>query len=68
MPLAAHAVWQADRLALKTAWGDPDGSAELVTADGDAVVSSLAQAEALGRDTSALLCARGARVMPVAVG
>ena len=66
MPLAAHAVWQGDRLALATAWGDPEGSAELVTAQGDAVVSSVAEAEALGEQTAALLRQRGARALPAA--
>ena len=60
MPLAAHARWQSDRLRLDAAWGDPLGSPTLITAGGDAVVASLAQAEALGARVAAELRAAGA--------
>ena len=76
MPLAAHAFWQGGlgghvgqsvSLRLDAAWGDPDGSATLVTASGAAVVTTLAEAEALGAQTAAALCRAGAKVHRVVV-
>ena len=60
MPLAAHAHWQGDRLRLDAAWGDPEGKPGLITARGDAVVSSLLQADALGARAASDLRAAGA--------
>ncbi|PUE11368.1 hydroxymethylbilane synthase [Limnohabitans sp. T6-5] len=48
MPLAAHAVMLGDVLKLQAAWGEPEGSAALVTAAEDVVSNDLASAEALG--------------------
>jgi hydroxymethylbilane synthase len=61
MPLAAHAVWVGEgRLHLDAAWGDPEGSATLVTAQGDAQQPNLRQAEALGTQVAAALRVGGA--------
>ena len=75
MPLAAHAFWQgagghvgqSASLRLDAAWGDPDGSSTLVTASGTAVVTTLAEAEALGAQTASALCHAGAKVHRVDV-
>ena len=48
MPLAAHATLAGDVLSLRAAWGDPDGSTQLVNAAISGAVSSLQDAEALG--------------------
>ena len=48
MPLAAHATLAGDVLSLKAAWGDPEGSTQLVNAAISGAVSSLQDAEALG--------------------
>lgn len=48
MPLAAHATFLGDTLQLHAAWGDPEGVQSLVQVHGDAVVHTLADAEALG--------------------
>jgi hydroxymethylbilane synthase len=48
MPLAAFAVWQDAQLHLRTAFGDADGVLPLSCAQGDAVVSTAAQARQLG--------------------
>ena len=61
MPLAAHATRQGERLHLRAAWGDPEGAPVLVRAEGEAQVSTLAQAEALGERVAAGLRAGGAR-------
>ena len=53
MPLAAHATLAGGQLQLRAAWGDPEGAPRLVTAEGDADVQTLAQAEALGRQVAA---------------
>jgi len=62
MPLAAHGHWQGAALRLDAAWGDPEGSAPLVRAQGEASVATLAEAEALGESTARQLRALGARV------
>lgn len=64
VPLAAHAVWDANGqvLRLSGAWGDPEGPATLMRAQVEAAVSSLAEAEALGGAVAARLQAQGARV------
>lgn len=61
MPLAAHATLHHDVLTLRAAWGDPDGTAPLVTAAISGAVSSLADAEALGLSVVADLKRGGAR-------
>ncbi len=61
MPLAAHATQHHDVLTLRAAWGDPDGTAPLVTAAISGAVSSLADAEALGLSVVADLKRGGAR-------
>jgi hydroxymethylbilane synthase len=61
MPLAAHATLDGARLLLRAAWGDPEGDARLVTAQGQAQVSDLAQAAALGESVAAELRAGGAK-------
>jgi hydroxymethylbilane synthase len=48
MPLAAHATLAGDVLSLRAAWGDPEGSTQLVNATISGAVSSLQDAEALG--------------------
>lgn len=48
MPLAAHATLVGDVLSLRAAWGDPEGSTQLVNAAISGAVSSLQDAEALG--------------------
>jgi hydroxymethylbilane synthase len=60
MPLAAHAVFQGATLQLQAAWGDPDGAAALVRAEGAAAVTDLLQAEALGAQVALRLAASGA--------
>ena len=61
MPLAAHATLQGEQLHLRAAWGDPEGDAQLVTAQVFGVVGSLEQAEALGFEVAQALRAGGAR-------
>jgi hydroxymethylbilane synthase len=60
MPLAAHATLNGARLHLRAAWGEPEGDARLVTAQGEAEVSDQAQAAALGERVAAELRAGGA--------
>ena len=61
-PLAAHAVFEAgDALHLRAAWGDPEGHSALVRAEVRGAVTTLAQAEALGRAVVDQLRAGGAR-------
>ena len=61
MPLAAHATLEGKLLTLRAAWGDPqDGSARLVTAQGQAQAGDLAQAAALGQQVAAQLRTGGA--------
>jgi hydroxymethylbilane synthase len=66
MPLAAHAVWRGETLLIEAAWGEPEdaqgsGNApSLVRAHGSSSVTTLAQANLLGREVAQLLCQRGA--------
>lgn len=60
MPLAAHATLAGDVLSLRAAWGDPEGSAQLVTAAISGAVNSLAEAETLGNQVAADLKRGGA--------
>lgn len=60
MPLAAHAVLEGGVLSLRAAWGDPEGGATLVRANGQTRALDLASAEALGLDVARQLRAGGA--------
>ena len=60
MPLAAHATLSGPTLSLRAAWGDPEGSATLVTAQVVAQVVSLEEAESLGIQIAAELRRGGA--------
>ena len=60
MPLAAHATLSGATLSLRAAWGDPEGSSTLVTAQTVADVGSLEQAEGLGTQVAAELRRGGA--------
>jgi hydroxymethylbilane synthase len=62
MPLAAHATLDGRRLHLRAAWGEPEGEARLVRAEGvaEVEVEQLAAAEALGLRVAADLRAGGA--------
>ena len=60
MPLAAHATLQGDRLHLRGAWGDPEGAPQLVRAEAEGPVATLADAEALGQRVAEALGAGGA--------
>ncbi len=60
MPLAAHATLEGGVLRLQAAWGDPQGSATLVRAQGQVSAPDLASAERLGLDVAAQLRAGGA--------
>jgi len=55
MPLAAHATFTGESLHLHAAWGDPEGVQPLVQVEGQAVVHTLAEAEALGRQVAQAL-------------
>ena len=61
MPLAAHGTFSNDILQLDAAWGDVQAQAPLVRAAASAVVTTLAQAEALGDAIAQRLRAGGAR-------
>lgn len=61
MPLAAHARFEGARLQLSAAWGDPEGTGVLVTAQDAQPVGERAQAAALGEGVAARLKAAGAR-------
>lgn len=61
MPLAAHATLDGEQIHLRAAWGDPEGAAILVTAEGSAPISDLTAAAALGERVAAELRAGGAR-------
>ena len=68
MPLAAYAEWgDLGRLRLRAAWGDPEGHQPLVRVEGEAVVQSLAEAEALGHRVARDLRAAGAQPPPMEV-
>lgn len=55
MPLAAHATFSGDTLALHAAWGDPEGAQPLVQVSDKATVHMLEQAEALGTQVAQAL-------------
>jgi hydroxymethylbilane synthase len=61
MPLAAHATIAGGVLQLQAAWGDPEGSTNLVTAEAQVGNDGLAAAEALGLSVAQALRAGGAR-------
>ena len=64
MPLAAYAHWADEgshTLCLDAAWGDPEGRAPVVRVSEQALVETLAQAEALGQRVAQALRAGGAR-------
>ncbi len=61
MPLAAHATLAGQRLHLRGAWGDPEGAPQLVRAEAEGDVTTLADAEALGQRVAEALGAGGAR-------
>lgn len=60
MPLAAHATLEGQVLSLRAAWGDPEGSVNLVTAAKSRLVHSLTEAEAIGIEVAAELKRGGA--------
>ena len=60
MPLAAHATISGSTLQLRAAWGDPEGSATLIRAAGQATTDSRAAAEALGAQVAQELRRQGA--------
>jgi hydroxymethylbilane synthase len=60
MPLAAHATLDNGVLYLRAAWGDPEGSSTLVTAQGQEVADDLQAAEALGLSVAQALRQAGA--------
>jgi hydroxymethylbilane synthase len=55
MPLAAFATLDGNTLTIDAAWGDPDGTLELVCARASAPVPDLASAAALGTHVAANL-------------
>ncbi len=60
MPLAAFAVVQGPEIHLRAAWGDPDGGAPLVRAEGFTRTADLASAAALGDQVAGWLRDNGA--------
>jgi len=60
MPLAAHATIQEGVLKLQAAWGDPEGSTQLVTAQANETATDLQAAEALGLRVAQALRQAGA--------
>ncbi len=60
MPLAAHATIDNGVLKLRAAWGDPEGSSTLVTANGQEAADGLQAAEALGLSVAQALRQAGA--------
>ncbi|MEY4662739.1 MAG: Porphobilinogen deaminase [Pseudomonadota bacterium] len=60
MPLAAHATLDNGVLHLRAAWGDPEGSSTLVTAQGQEAADDLQAAEALGLSVAQALRQAGA--------
>lgn len=60
MPLAAHATLDNGVLHLRAAWGDPEGSSTLVTAQGQEAADDLQAAEALGLSVAHALRQAGA--------
>ena len=61
MPLAAHGTWHGDELRLQAAWGEPDGGATLVRAQGARRLSELDAASEFGQAVARELQAAGAR-------
>ena len=59
---AAHATREGDTLCIRAAWGDPEGKLPLVRAEQRAVVTTLAQADAVGLAIAQALQAAGAQV------
>ncbi len=55
MPLAAHAVFSGDVLAMRAAWGDPEGLQALVQASAQASVTDTASAVRLGESVASQL-------------
>ena len=62
VPLAAYATLEGDTLFIRAAWGDPEGQLPLVRAEQRAVVTTLAQADAVGLAIAQALQAAGAQV------
>ena len=62
VPLAAYAPLEGDTLFIRAAWGDPEGKLPLVRAEQRAVVTTLAQADAVGLAIAQALQAAGAQV------
>lgn len=60
MPLAAHATLDNGVLHLRAAWGDPEGSSTLVTAQGQEAADDLQAAETLGLSVAQALRQAGA--------
>ncbi len=60
MPLAAHATLDNGVLHLRAAWGDPEGSSSLVTAQGQEAADDMQAAEALGLSVAQALRQAGA--------
>ena len=60
MPLAAHATFEDGVLQLRAAWGDPEGSSQLVTAHAHDAATDLQAAEALGLRVAQALRQAGA--------
>ena len=60
MPLAAFAVVQGPEIHLRASWGDPDGGAPLVRAEGFTRTADLASAAALGDQVAGWLRDNGA--------
>ena len=55
MPLAAHAVFHGEVLAMRAAWGDPEGLQALVQASAQASVTDTASAVRLGESVASQL-------------
>ena len=62
VPLAAYATLEGDTLFIRAAWGDHEGKLPLVRAEQRAVVTTLAQADAVGLAIAQALQAAGAQV------
>ena len=62
VPLAAYATLEGDTLFIRAAWGDPEGKLPLVRAEQRAVVTTLAQADAVGLAIAQALQAAGSQV------
>ncbi len=61
MPLAAYAMMEEGQIHLRAAWGDPEGAATLVRAEGSAPAANVATAAELGARVASALQAAGAR-------